>query len=245
MPHGMWDLSFPHQGLNWSSLQWNHRVLTIGLPRKSLQYVILNDTFVQVWRRGGDICEPITNVPFGSLYLGWIVPYILGSNTLAFKIYNKTLQRTTPHCFMFTTSVTFSVFIYSWGSVRREIFILWWFPMRTEWFPVKMTSVLHVFVPVSVSKPMLAVVYRPCAGRCGNVTIPDPAIVLWVLSVSRGRSAHTRERSHRLWRRIVEPHHLLALWPWASWLTSLCASTVPSIEWMSWWYVPYTVLRFK
>ena len=83
--------------------------------------------------------------------------------------------------------------------------------MRTGWFPVKMTSVLHIFVPVSVSKPMLAVVYRPCAGQWGNVTIPDPAIVLWVLSVSRGRSAHTRERSHRLWRRIAEPHHFLAL----------------------------------
>ena len=113
MSHGIWDLSFPHQGLNWSSLQWNHRVLTIGLPRKSLRYVILNDTLVQVWRRGGDICAPITNVPFGSLYLGRIVLYILGNNTLAFKISNKTLQRTTPHRFMFTTSVTFSLFIYS------------------------------------------------------------------------------------------------------------------------------------
>ena len=213
MPHGMWDLSFLHQGLNRCSLQWNHRVLALGLPRKSLKYVILNDTLVQVWRRGGDICAPITNVPFGSLYLGGVVPYIVGSNTLALKISSKTLQMTTSHCFIFPTSVTFSLFIYSWGSVRREMFILCWFPMRTGWFPVKMTSVLHAFVPVSISKPMLGVVYRPSAGWCG-------------------RSAHTRERSHRLWRHIAEPHHLLALWPWASWLTSLCASTVTSIEWI-------------
>ena len=46
---------------------------------------------MQVWRRGGDICVPITNVLFGSLSLGGVVPYIVGSNTLALKISNKTL----------------------------------------------------------------------------------------------------------------------------------------------------------
>jgi len=34
---------------------------------------------------------PITNVLFGSLSLGGVVPYIVGSNTLALKISNKTL----------------------------------------------------------------------------------------------------------------------------------------------------------
>lgn len=65
--------------------------LSTGLPRKSLKYFILNDTLVQVWRRGGDIGVHITNVLFGSLSLGGVVPYIVGSNTLALKISSKTL----------------------------------------------------------------------------------------------------------------------------------------------------------
>ena len=65
--------------------------LTTGLPRKSLNYFILNDTLVQVWRRRGDICVCITNILLGSLSLGGVVAYIVGSNTLALKISSKTV----------------------------------------------------------------------------------------------------------------------------------------------------------
>ena len=70
MLHGMWDLSFLPPGTEAEFPVVEVQSLTTRLPRKSLNYFILNDTLVQVWRRGGDICEPITNVPFGSLYLG-------------------------------------------------------------------------------------------------------------------------------------------------------------------------------
>ena len=35
IPLGMWELSFLDQGSNPHALQWKHRFLTTGLPRKS------------------------------------------------------------------------------------------------------------------------------------------------------------------------------------------------------------------
>ena len=88
MLHGMWDLSFLPPGTEAEFPVVEVQSLTTRLPRKSLNYFILNDTLVQVWRRGGDVCVPITNELFGILF--W-EEQLLSSNTLALKISNKTL----------------------------------------------------------------------------------------------------------------------------------------------------------
>lgn len=61
-----------------------------------------------------------------------------------------------------------------------------------------------------------------------GMSCPDQPLC-GVLSVSRGRSAHSRKESTDYEGGFSGPHHFLALWPWASWLTSLHASTVTSI----------------
>ena len=53
IPHGMWDLKFPHQDLNPRPLQWNFGVLTIGLPGKSLYFSFEHVNIPQT----GDILE--------------------------------------------------------------------------------------------------------------------------------------------------------------------------------------------
>ena len=48
VPCGTWDLSFPNQTLNPWTLHWKFRVLTTGLPEKSLSWLFkLRDLFWQ------------------------------------------------------------------------------------------------------------------------------------------------------------------------------------------------------
>lgn len=137
--------------------------------------------------------------------MGVAVACITGSHTLGLNISKKTLQMTIPNCFTFTTAVTLFLFIYSRGSVRREGIIL----NEDRMFPCENNIPPALFCTCELRSVGLywLLVYRVLrpAGSGMSRCLTRP------LCCGLSSLAHTRERSHKLWRQIVQPHHLLTL----------------------------------
>ena len=87
MLHGMWDLSFLPPGTEAEFPVVEVQSLTTRLPRKSLNYFILNDRC----RCGGEEVTFVCPSLMCSLEACLWEEQLLSSNTLALKISNKTL----------------------------------------------------------------------------------------------------------------------------------------------------------